>query len=255
MDYIRQAVQIFDCNIMFPRPHPSYDVPLTLTPATARSLQPNAVFNGLSHECCKNPLGPTCLRSLDDIPDRLSMSCDLRQLVFDVTPPLWCEAKPVGCAMVKCTQEGLKQVVCTRMKHVRNWMLAQRPPWFLVDTYDRYLGVTEVWFQLGYRLQMRTGGHRPRRNVVNTLVFHPYHNAYRFDHTTFHKDRGTDKLMESLENIGWDTAYLCTTTALSSSGYHCWCDGRVPPALPLQFLSLAERDFIDREDVYDPSLA
>ena len=253
MDAIRQTLKIFDVNLIFTRKHPAYSFPVVGCYSSKNPslvLMPNAAFCGLSAECCSIRKGP-CLRNLEDLPTRLALSADLRQLVIENGAPLYCPEE-VGCNMVVCDADGLRDIVVERVAQVQNWMNRELVfPWLQHPTFERYLGITQIYYQHGTRVQMRMpGGGRPRRNFINTIVLHPYHNAYRFHHFTFDHRPPTEVLEAILVRIMDEAANLCTTSALAQMGYHCRCrDTRaIPLAVRPEYFSAEEREFLQTND-------
>lgn len=133
----------------------------------------------------------------------------------------------------------MRDVVIERVAQVKNWMAKQTPEWHTVtDLYERYLGVTQIYYQVKHGIQQRLASGRPKRNVVNVLVFHPYHNAYRWYHFTYrYPPCATDGMHDLLQRIFTQAAELCTSTALAQAGYHCRCnqDRQPPTAIPADY--------------------
>lgn len=202
------------------------------------TLQPNGVFNGLSNVCCP---AQACLRGFVELPQRLSEFSGLRQLVYCDQGPLYC-SNP-DCMKPFCNTNSLRDVVVERMAQVRNWMQRQTPQWHHVDLFLDYLGVTMIYYQVRHGMQQRLADGRPKRNVVNVIVFHPYHNAFRWHHFTYRYAPSAAAGMHALLNrILREAAMLCTNSVLGMPGFHCRCPprsevqgssrGPPPPAVP-----------------------
>lgn len=203
-------------------------------------LQPNGVFNGLSNVCCPSQ---ACLRGFVNLPQRLAEHSGLRQLVFCDQGPLYC-SNP-NCMKPFCNTNSLRDVVVERIAQVRNWMAVQTPEWHHVDLFLDYLGVTMVYYQVRHGMQKRLADSRPKRNVVNVMVFHPYHNAFRWHHFTYrYAPCQQDGMHELLQRILREAAMQCTNSVLGMPGFHCRCPdqggqgfprrpgGPPPPAVP-----------------------
>lgn len=231
---------------MLTRPYPGYNTKLyTLAdPDSKARLKPKNVFSGLRRTCCNLDV-PPCVDNLIELPRRMADTCEMQQFVFGDASN-WCQPPPVGCGMPHSTQDSLKEIVVDSVAAVHRWLQRQKPVWTCIPTFEDYLGVTEVFLQHGYRHQARFGDEgRPRRNVINILVLHPYHNAYRFEHFTYTHERRNSTTPEKLLEIGADIASATTAMALATSGYHCWCQSPQAPAIPQMYHGLVASDLKD----------
>lgn len=233
MDCVRQTLHIFRVRIFFYRPHPSFPG-IQLTQCYSANnpglrLQPNGVFNGLSNVCCHSH---SCLRNFQFLPERLAEHCGLRQLVFSDQGPLYCPNPE--CSMPFCNTNSLRDVVVERMAQVRNWMACQSPSWHEVDLYTEFMGVTQIYYQVRHGIQQRLADGRPKRNVVNVMVFHPYHNAFRWHHFTYrYPPCPADGMHSLLTRVLRQAAVECTNSVLGQSGFHCRCGTQVTQGLAM----------------------
>ena len=240
MDYIRQKLKIFGQDIIFTRHHVSYPaMPVVMSYSRSNpslQLQPPTTHNGLNDACCPDPDG-ACIGSLGTLPNRLAYDCSLRQLVYCQLEPLYCNEP--GCNSPHCNRNAVRDLVVERTDQVVNWLNSQKPlEWTEHCLFHDYLGVTRIFYQIRHRYQQRMrGGCRPRRNYINVLVLHPYHNAFRFIHTTYKKAPcPVEGMMPVLTRILNEAADLCTESALKQPGYYCKCGPQLQPAVPKDYM-------------------
>ena len=160
------------------------------------------------------------------------------QLVYCQQEPLYCGKQ--GCNSPYCTRNAIRDLVVERADQVVNWLISQRPlEWTEHCLFHDYLGVTHIFYQIRHRYQQRMrGGCRPRRNFINVLVLHPYHNAFWFCHTTYKKAPCTEAGMQPvLTRIFNEAAELCTEKALTENGFYCKCDTKTVSAVPKDYMN------------------
>ena len=80
---------------------------------------------------------------------------------------------------------AVREIVVERMQMFRNWLGSLKEAWTEYQMYRQSRGMTFIFYKFGLRKQ-RTYDHvKVRRNYINIILVHPYHNLYRMVHKTF----------------------------------------------------------------------
>lgn len=253
MDYVRTTQKIFDVGLVYTKAPESHSYMTVVQSAkrfdTSYTVRPSIAFTGLRDvrgSCCV-PKYARCRDNFEHLPNRLSDGKDLRQMVFGNEQPIFCSN--AGCNMPYCSSDSIHEIVIDGVATVENWMDTQSPPWIEHDVVDRTMGLTKVYYSKELRLQQYIGLDRPRKNVCNVLVLHPYHNAYRFTHMTF-KYRIRRK--RSLPSILDDVADAATESVLAKTGFHCKCPGQIiVPPIPESYINAHGTNLQKAKGVYD----
>jgi hypothetical protein len=79
----------------------------------------------------------------------------------------------------------VRDIVVERMQMFRNWLATLKDTWIEYEMYNQARGVTFVFYKFGTRKQRSYNRIKVKRNYINVILIHPYHNLYRFVHKTF----------------------------------------------------------------------
>ena len=122
-----------------------------------------------------------CISNLIDLPRRLTQ-CEIEELAEDsefFKYPDFC----VGCHSPNMTTNAFKFLVVDRVGQVEKFLAQKTVEWRKLESST---DMTLIYYSVGLRYQQRLCRWKQcRKNYVNTLILHPYHNAYRFSHQTF----------------------------------------------------------------------